>query len=91
MVDVIEPFPPVPEHDPANALQINYSRPVSTDYFGEDERVVTHGPGPYARIVVQGDAKYVELIHRFLGVELQWMWDDIARERAVERERHRKG
>ena len=88
MAIVIEPFPPVPDHDPAVALQINYSRPVSTV---EDGRVVTHGPGPYARIVVQGDAKYVELIHRFLGVELQWMWDDIARERAVERERSREG
>jgi hypothetical protein len=80
---MIEPFPPAPEHDPDNALQINYSRPTITTDRAHGR--VVNSPGPFSRLVIQGDAKYVELIHRFLNVELQWMWDDISRDRAVER------
>lgn len=89
MIEGLEPFEPAPDHNPNVALQVNYSRP-SFARPGQ-KHIVTHEPGPFARIVIQGDAKYVELIHRFLGVELQWMWDDIARDREVERERARKG
>ena len=86
MIEGLEPFPPAPEHDPNAALQINYSRPsLEKPWESEKRGIKSYGPGPYARIVIQGDAKYVELIHRFLNVELQWMWDDIARDRAVAR------
>jgi hypothetical protein len=85
-IEGLDPWPDAPPHDASNALQISYDRPaLYRPDKSEAKGIKTYDAGPYARIVIQGDAKYVELIHRFLNVELQWMWDDISRDRAVER------